>query len=232
MTRAVVRKELAVLWASPLPYVVGALLHLVLGTLYVNQLSARGQAVAQPLFPLAGFLLVALVPLLTMRTFADEARTGALDLLQAVPVPARVLVVGKWLASWLTVLAIVAPAGMFVVLLQWWGNPDGGPLIAGFLGLALLAGAVAAIGLVASALTASQPVAAMVGFFISLLLWFAHVGSETASAGGFFAAFSISERLRSFASGALDSSDVGFFVLLAAAGLVVAATAVEGRRLR
>ncbi|MDQ1444293.1 MAG: gliding motility-associated transport system permease protein [Acidimicrobiaceae bacterium] len=231
-TWAVVGKEMVVLWTSPLPYVVGALLHIVLGTLYVNQLQARGQALAQPLFPLAGFLLVALVPILTMRTLADEARTGSLDLLHAVPVPARAIVVGKWLASWATTLVVLAPATLFAVLLAWWGNPDRGPIIAGFAGLALLSAAVAGVGLLASSLTSSQPVAAMVGFFVALLLWFAHVGSETTSAGPLLAGFSISERLRSFAGGAIDSSDVGFFVLLTAAALVAAATVVQGRRLR
>lgn len=226
------RKELAVLWLSPVPYVVGALFHLVLGTLYVNQLELRQQALVQPLFPVAGFLLVAVTPVIAMRSFAEEARTGSLELLLAIPVPPRVLVVGKWLATWSTTVAVVAPALVFVGLVHWWGDPDSGPVVAGFLGLVLLAATLAALGTLASALSASQAVAAMTSFFVALLLWFSHVGADQVASGGALARFSLSERLRAFAAGVLDSADVGVLALLTTALLGGAVLAVEGRRAR
>ena len=232
MTRAVLRKDLVVLWTSPIPYVVGAMLNLVLGTLYVSELELRQQALIQPLFPLAGFLLLALIPLVTMRSFAEEAKAGTLDLLLAVPVAPRSLVGGKWLAAWLTVAAVAAPAGVFVALLYQWGDPDGGPIITGFLGLLLLAAALSGLGVVASALTSSQPVAAMITLFVGLLLWFAHVGSDSFTAGGLLLHFSVSERLRSFATGVIDMSDVVFFAVVTAGALVLAAAVVDSRRLR
>lgn len=232
MTGAVVRKEMTVLWSSPIPYVVGGLLHVTVGLLYVNQLEGRNQAVLQPLFPLMGFLLLALVPLIAMRSFAEEARTGTLDLLLAVPVPARPLVVGKWLACWLTTLVVAAPAGLFVVLLALWAEPDFGPAISGFLGLGLLAGAASAIGVLASSLSSSQAVSATVAFVTGMVLWFSYAGSETASLGGVLVRVSLSERLRSFAGGSIDSADGGYFVVLSVAALVVAAASVGGRRLR
>lgn len=232
MTRAVLRKELASLWASPLPYVVGATLHAVLGVLMVNQLEVRQQAVIQPLFPLAGFLLLFAVPVLAMRSVADEIRTGTLDLLLAVPVPPRPLVVGKWLATWLTAVAVLAPAGVVVALVELWGEPDLGPVAAGFLGLGLLAGALAAVGVLTSSTTASQPVAAMVAVFGMLVLWFAHVGSAAISTGSTLAAISFSERLRTFAGGAVDSADVAYFACVAAGALTVAALLIDLRRLR
>lgn len=232
MTRAVIRKELAVLWLSPIPYVVGALFHLALGLLYVDQLTVRRQAVIQPLFPLAGFLLIVMVPLLTMRTFAEEARTGTLDVLQAARVRARPLVVGKWVASWTTALAVFSPALLFVMLLSWWGEPDAGPIIAGFAGLALLSAALTGLGVLASSLTVSQPVAAVVALFLALLFWFADVADDAPTAGSLLLRFSLRERLRSFASGVIDTSDVAWFVLLLIATLMLAAQAVEGRKLR
>ena len=119
--RAVAGKELTVLWSSPVPYVVGALFQGVLAALFVDQLHAREQAVVQPLFPLAGFLLLLTVPIITMRSFAEEARTGTLDLLQAAPVPPSPLVAGKWLAGWLTTLAMLLPTGVLVVIVRWLG---------------------------------------------------------------------------------------------------------------
>jgi ABC-2 type transport system permease protein len=228
----VTRKDLTVLWSSPIPYVVGALLHLALGMLYVDQLEVRRQAVIQPLFPLAGFLLLVMVPLLTMRSFAEEARTGTLDVLQAVPVKAGPLVVGKWLAAWLTAVVVFAPALLFVVLLAWWGSPDAGPVLAGFLGLALFAAALTGVGVLASSLTSSQPVAAIVALFLALLFWFADVADDAPAAGTFLVRFSLRERLRSFASGVIDTSDVAWFVLLVLASLALAGQALASRRLR
>ena len=232
MIRAVVRKEMAVLWLSPIPYVIGALFQCVLAVLFVNQLEVRQQAVTQPLFPVAGFLLLVTAPVLCMRSFAEEARSGSLELLLAIPARARSLVLGKWVACFVTAVLVVAPAAVFAVLLSWWGDPDRGPAVGGFIGLVLLAAALTGVGVLASALTNSQPVAAMLSFFVALLLWFSHVGAEAIGAGSFLAHFSISERLRPFAGGVIDTTDVVFFVFLAVTALTVATTVVDARRLR
>jgi ABC-2 type transport system permease protein len=230
--RAVLGKDLASLWVSPLPFVVGATFQAVIGVLMVNQLEVRGQAVVQPLFPLAGFLLLLVVPVLTMRSFADEARSGDLDLLLAVPVPAPRLVVAKWLAAWLTALVVLAPAALFAVLVGLWGSPDAGPAITGFVGLALLAATASAVGVLTSACTDSQPIAAMTALFAGVVAWFAHVGGEAAGDTGLLRAVSLSERLRLFAGGAIDSGDTAFFLAATIAALVVAATVLDARRLR
>ncbi|MDQ1373003.1 MAG: gliding motility-associated transport system permease protein [Actinomycetota bacterium] len=225
-------KDLRVLWSSPLPYVVGAVFSATLGILYVSQLQARRQALIQPMFPLAAFLLLVTVPVLTMRSFAEESRTGTLDVLLAVPVRPRALVPGKWLAAWVSTLALIAPTLVFVWLLHLYGNPEPGPIEAGYLGLVLVAALLAALGVLASTCTTSQPLAAMVALFAALLLWFAHVGSDTVSTGAAVARFSISERLRTFAGGAIDTGDLAFFVLATAAALVLAAAVLGIRRLR
>jgi ABC-2 type transport system permease protein len=230
--RRVAGKDLRVLWASPLPYFVGALFHATLGLLYIGQLETRRQALIQPMFPLAGFLLLLTLPVLTMRAFAEESKTGALDVLLAVPVPPRVLVAGKWLAAWLTTLVVLTPTLAFVLLLHLYGNPEPGPIEAGYFGLVLLAAVLTALGVLTSTLTSSQPLAAMLALFAAVLLWFAHVGSESISTGALVARFSISERLRSFAGGAIDTGDLGFFVFATAGLLVIAAAVVNGRRLR
>ena len=231
MTLAIARKDLAGLWLSPVPWVVGAVFHVVLGLLYVDQLAARDQALIQPLFPIAGLLLLIMVPVLTMRSLAEEARTGTLDLLLAVPVRTRALVVGKWLACWMTSLVVLAPALAAVVLLALWGEPDRGPVIAGFVGLALFAGAAGAIGVLASALTASQAVAAVTASFTGLLLWLADLGSTTSFAGA-LVQVSLRERLRAFASGAVDSADTVVLVSMVVGSLAAAVVALDVRRLR
>jgi len=225
-------KDLVVLWTSPLPYVAGALFHALLGLLYVSQLETRQQALIQPMFPLAGFLLVVVVPVLTMRALADEARTGSLDLLAIAGAAPRVVVTGKWLAAWLTALAVLAPTGLFVVLLHLYGNPEPGPIIAGYLGLVLLTGVLAGVGVLASSLTSSAPVAALGSLFVALVLWFVHVGSDSIVVNATVTRFSLSERLRTFAGGGIDTGDLGFFVFVTAAALVLTGIALRSRRLR
>ena len=232
MTRAIFRKDLAVLWATPVPFVVGALFQAVLGILFVDQLQGRSQALVQPLFPLTGFLLLVTVPILSMRALADEARSGTLDVLLAIPVGARPLVLGKWLATTATILAVTAPAGAYAAMVALFGDPDPGPMIAGFVGLALLIAALAALGVLASACTTSAPVAAMFTFVIAAVLWFSGTASATISAGGLLAHLSLSERLRSFAGGSLDTGDIGFLVALTVACLGLAGAAVQARRQR
>lgn len=227
-----IRKDLSVTWLSPIPWVAGALFHVVLGLLYISELTARGQALIQPLFPLAGFLLLITVPTLTMRSVAEESRTGTLDLLQAIPVRTGRLVVSKWLAAWVTALLLIAPSSLAVALLHLYGNPDPGPIIAGYAGVALVAAALSGIGILASSLTVAQPVAAVLAFFVGLVLWFAHVGSQVLVTGPVLAHLSISERLRSFAAGVIDTGDVAYLLILTAAAILLAAVAIDARRLR
>lgn len=230
--RTVAGKDLRTLWTSPVPYVVGAAFHVALGLLMADQLAARDQAVVQPLFPLAGFLVLLVVPIVTMRAFAEEARTGTLDQLLAVPLAAGPLVAAKWLAAWSTTVVVAAPAALFALLTALWGDPDRGPIIAGFLGLGLLAAAATGVGVLASACTESQPIAAMAALFAGVVAWFAHVGDPAVGDAGFLAGLSFSERLRLFAGGAVDTGDLTFFVAATLATLVVAAAAIDLRRLR
>src|SRR5207249_5643997 len=104
---ALLRKELKVAWASPLPYVLGAAFHATLGVLAWSQITGRQQAVFQLLVPIAGFLLVLVAPIIASRVFADEIRTGTLELLLAIPVPRGRLVAAKYAAIVITLTALL-----------------------------------------------------------------------------------------------------------------------------
>lgn len=232
VTRAVFRKELKVLWASPLPYVLGAVFHATLGILAWGQIAARGQAVFQPVVPIAGFLLLLVAPILASRTFAEEIRTGTLELLLAIPVRRTALVAGKYFAVLATLITLIAPIAVLAFLLSVYGDPDPGPIATGVIGLVALSAALGGVSVFVSSLTRSQPLAAIGSLFAVLVLWFAHTGSEAVAVGGFVGAFSISERLRSFAGGAIDLADVAFFVSVAVVALASSLVAVESRRWR
>lgn len=232
MTRPLISKELKVLWASPAPFVLGAVFHAALGVLGWSQIAGRGQAVFQPVVPIAGFLVLLVTPVLCARSLADEVRSGTLDLLLAARVPTSRIVVGKFVAYVLTLWALIAPAGAFVAVLAMWGDPDLGPVLTGLGGLALLAVPLVGVGMLASSLTTSQPVAAVGALFAVLLLWFAHVGSNAVVTGPLLAALSISERVRGFAGGIVDLADVVYLLSLAVVAVAGAAVATEARRWR
>lgn len=231
MTRAVLRKELATLWTSAVPWVAGAALQAVVSVLFVDQLQARAQAVVQPLFPIAGLLTVVAVPVLAMRAFTEERRSGGLDVMLAAQVPAVPLAAGKFLASWLTALMILLPSLVLAWLTALWGDPDLGPVLSGFIGLALLAGAMSAMGVLASATTSSQTLAALVTILAGLVLWF--VGSATggSSLARALGSVSLSQRMKTFASGGIESGDVVFFLGIAVVGMLAAAVLVRPTRL-
>lgn len=230
MIGSTLRKELAGLWTSPVPYVTSALVSLTAAVLFLDTLRARDQAVFQPLVPLAGFLVLAVAPALCMRSFAEEANRGTLDVLLVTRVRPLQLVVAKWLAATATLVAVMAPLGVHAVLLIWWGEPDTAPMITGAAGLLLLACAASAVGIAASALTRSLPLAALGAFVITLLGWFAQPSPASTALRTLSARVSISERVRAFAGGAVDTGAVAFFLFLVGAGLMVAWAAVARRR--
>jgi len=229
LARRLLVKELVVLWCTPLPYAAGAVMHATLGLLYLSELQARQQAALAPLVPLAGFLLLVVVPVLAARTVAEERRLGTLDVLDAVPVPRGALVVSKWAATALTALVLLLPAVGFAALLSAWAEPDKGPMVTGLVGLALLALALSAVGVAASAACTQQAVAALVAVALGLALWFAHVEPGAVRTQSVLGRLSISERLRSFAGGALDAGDVVFFLGVVVLALVVAVPLVVPR---
>ena len=230
MIRATLRKELVSLWTSPVPYVACALVNIMVAVLFVGTLRAREQAVFQPMVPLAGFLVLAVAPMLTMRTVADETRTGTLDVLLASRAPVGRVVIAKWLAAFVTVVAVFAPIASHAALLLWWGEPDTAPMLTGLFGLVALAAAATAIGVAASALTSSLPVAAMGAFVVMLLGWFVQPSPASAALRSLAARLSISERVRGVAGGGIDTGSLGFFVAVTVAGLVIATASVARRR--
>lgn len=230
MIWATVRKELVSLWTSPVPYVVGALVSGAVGVLFVDTLRAREQAVFQPMVPLAGFLILAVAPALSMRTLADESRSGTLDVLLASRASVARLVLAKWIATVVTLVALLLPLSVHAALLLWWGEPDVAPMVTGAIGLLLLAALATAVGVAASSLTSSLPVAAMGSFVVLLLAWFIHPSPESASLRTLSARLSLSDRVRGLASGAIDTGGVAFFVTTTVICLLVARAAVARRR--
>jgi ABC-2 type transport system permease protein len=179
-------------------------------------------------------LLVFFVPVLTMRSFAEERKAGTDELLLTAPVTPGEIVAGKYLGLLAITGVLVAGAAFYVLVLLRFGDPETGPIATGLFGLALVVGALTAVGFAVSTLTKSQVVAA-VGSFVVLLLLFV-VDWPAESADGVLRtalkALSLPAHFQGFARGTVASVDVAYFVSLAALGLFVARSAIASQRWR
>jgi ABC-2 type transport system permease protein len=210
-------KETRALFVSPIAYAVMAVFLLLMGYTFTAVLFLNKIATLTHAFFQASMLLLLIVPVITMRLLAEERRSGTLELLLTSPVREIEVVLAKFLAS----MAVI------VTMLE----PDWGPVYSGYLGLVLLGGALTALGLAISALTANQIVAATVALGLFLLMWM--LDSLGALLPDPYDAIVINLSLLAhftpFATGALYLSDFGFFTTLILLGLLLSVRALARR---
>jgi ABC-2 type transport system permease protein len=228
---ALVVKEVRALFVSPIAYAVIAVFLLLNGYTFAVTLFLTKQATLVHIFFQAAMQLVLLVPLVTMRQFAEERRAGTLELLLTAPLREGDIVLAKFVASMAVLLAMIALTGAYAMILASFGNPDLGPVYSGYLGLVLLAGALVAIGLAVSALTSSQIVAAVVSLGLFGILWAIDTWAALLPApiDNWVLGLSLLARFTPFAAGAMYASDLGFFVTVTLLGLFLAVRALARR---
>jgi len=238
----IVRKELLVYFTSFIFYAVAAVFLALCGFLFYTNLDffvrfggmnlPRGLWQRQFL-DMREFLLV-LVPLLTMRLFAEERRLGTLELLWTYPLRDGEIIAGKFLACFGVVTLMLLATLVYPAVLSRLHEVDPGPLVAGYLGLWLLAAAFVACGVFLSALTDSQLVAGATTYGVLLLFWML-TWNEAAVTEGVLRVlkpFSLFDRFEIFAQGGVDTRDVTFLLLFAGTFLVLTFFALDARRWR
>jgi ABC-2 type transport system permease protein len=224
-------KEVRALFYSPIAYIIIGVFLILMGysftiTLFVNKFAT----LVHIFFQSAGLLFL-LIPIITMRLFAEERKAGTLELLLTAPVRESHVVIAKYLASMAVVLAMIALTGTYAFVLGLFGSPEWGPIYSGYLGLALLSSTLVSLGLMISALTANQVVAAIVTIGISFLLW----TIDTLAAmmpdalERVLISFSLLARFQPFVTGAMYLSDFGFFVSSTLLALFLAMRALARR---
>jgi ABC-2 type transport system permease protein len=169
---AVMRRELRSYFVTPVAYVFLVIFLVLAGilTFYAGDFYERGQADLQPFFVMHPWLYLILVPAITMRMWAEEAKGGTLELLLTLPLTLWQAMLGKFLAAWLFIgLALVLTFPIWITV-NYLGSPDNGVILAGYLGSWLMAGSFIAIGACLSALTSSQVVAFILTAVVCVLL--------------------------------------------------------------
>lgn len=251
-TITICRKELLSYFRSPIAYGVmtffavlsGLFFYLFVGSFmqYSIQSQMNGQsqpisvndAVIRPLLSNISVIGLFLIPMITMRLFAEEKRTGTYELLATSPIHDWEIILGKWVAALLLYAAILGISLISILMLFAYGKPDWRPLLVGYLGLLLLGGSLLSVCTYISSCTKNQIVAGVAGFSVCLLLWVINSISEFqdslwAKGVGYL---SVLQHFESFSKGVLDLKDIIFFLSVIFAGLFLTARSLESLKWR
>lgn len=225
------RKEVAAIFHSPIAYAVIAVFTLLMGYTFCAQLfHTRGLSLVPMLFQ-AALLLILIIPLLTMRQFAEERRNGTLELLLSTPIDDIAVVLAKLFANLSVVALLLVVMLVFPSALAAVAAPDWGPILSGYVGLLMLSCALIAVGLAISALTSNQLVAAVMSIGLFLFMWMAEVLGVLLPPplDQFAVGLSLDNRFAPFATGAVYLSDFGFFIIFTMIGILLCVAALARR---
>ncbi len=252
-TWIICQKELKGYFASPIAYGLMAFFALICGYFFyaavawfvfqsTQQMMMRGGAmpmdvadyVVRPVMGNVSVIGLFLIPMITMRLFAEEKRSGTIELLATSPIRDSEIVVGKWLASVILYLAILGIAALNLGILFIYSKPEVMPILISFLGLALQGAGLLAIGAFISNLTRNQIIAGAGTFAICLLLWVIGWTSEyeQTTVSKVLAYISVTTHFENFAKGVLDSKDVIFYLSVIFFGLFLTVRSMESLRWR
>ena len=239
-TWAVMRRELAGYFATPVAYVFLCIFLALSGvlTFQVGGLFDRGQADLEPFFAFHPWVYLFLVPALSMRLWAEERKTGTIELLLTLPISMGQAVVGKFLAAWaFTGLALLLTLPLPLTI-NWLGHPDNGVILGGYLGSLGMAGACLAVGSALSALTRNQVIA----FVLTVAVLFVFVVAGTPVVLGFLkgaapdavvegvASISLLTHFDAISKGVVSLADLVYFGSMIAFWLFASAVLVDLRK--
>jgi ABC-2 type transport system permease protein len=246
------KKELKSYFASPIAYLLLAIFAVIFGFFFYSavrffilqgmqmQMMGRGapmdvnEYVIRPLLTNASVIGLFLIPMITMRLYAEEKRSGTIELLMTSPVRDLEIVLGKWFAALVLYASILAVSGINIAVLYAFGRPDLKPILVGFLGLLLQGGCLLAIGTFISTLTKNQIIAGGATFAVCLMLWVLDwVSAYDQSAWAKIVSYlSVVTHFEPFSKGVVDTKDIIFYLSMIFFGLFLTTRSMESLRWR
>jgi ABC-2 type transport system permease protein len=251
---AIAQKELKGYFASPIAYIVIGFWSLLYGYFYVailqffvrqsmqmGQMGMQGpqsmninQQLVRPLLQDVLILVLFLMPMITMRTYAEEKRSGTIELLLTSPVSDFQIIMGKFLGAMSLYAVMLGVTLIHVGILFVYGRPEWKPILTSYIGLLLFGGCFLSLGLLISSLTKNQIIAGMVTFGVFLLLWvITWIGSFSGPTVDKLTQYlSIVDHFDDFAKGVLDTTHLIYYVSFITFGLFLTAKSVDSERWR
>jgi ABC-2 type transport system permease protein len=239
-TLIIFRRELAAYFATPLAYVFIVIFLVMSGvfTFYLGNFYERGQADLQSFFLFQPWLYLFLIPAIAMRVWAEERKSGTIELLMTLPISMGEAVAGKFLAAWAFVAIALSLTFPMWITVNYLGSPDNGVILAAYLGSLLMAGAYLAVGIGISALTRSQVVAFIIALAVCFLLTMSGYPLVLDVVRGWLpgtvvdavAGLSVLTHFQSISKGVLNLRDAVYFVAMIAAWLYASAIIVDMKK--
>lgn len=248
---AIADKELRSYFASPIAYIIIGLFSLLFGwffymylTVFVRQseqmMQFGGGAANINQQMIAGVLLnssviiLFVMPMITMRTYSEEKRSGTIELLLTSPITDLQIILGKFFGALGLYVAMLLVTMLYMGILFYFGNPEWRPIVAGYLGLLLLGGCFISAGLLISSMTKNQIVAGIVTFAVFLMLWVINWIGESSgpTTQAIVSYLSITEHFDDFARGIIDTKHVVYYLSFITFGLFLTAKSVDSERWR
>ena len=229
----IAKRDLGSFFNSPIFYVVTTVFLIIYSFIFFNilnffsfqsfqarQLQAMGmnlnlnEMVVEPSLQNMSVILLMIIPIITMRSFADEKKMKTFRLLLSSPVHLREIILGKFLACMIVVAVMILLSSYSVGFLFLLGEPEPGPVVTGYLGVLLMAGCFVSAGIFASSLTDNQIVAAVLTFGFSLFMWGIGWGAQAtgSTAGQVLQYISIVDHLERFLKGLVNTSDLVYYL--------------------
>ena len=221
--KSIVLREIKSFFGSPIGYLV-IVLFLILNGLFLWVFEGEYNilntdfADMSPFFTLSPWILIFLIPAVTMRSFSDEKKQGTLELLLTKPLSIWQIVNGKFLGSFLLIVLTIIPTFIYVIVISNLGMPEGnidmGSTIGSYFGLLFLISAYTSIGIFTSTLSENQIVAFIVAVFLSFFFYFGFEGlaSILPTFSSFISAVGMQDHFKSMSRGVIDTRDVLYFV--------------------
>jgi ABC-2 type transport system permease protein len=245
-------KEIKSYFASPIAYLLMTIFAVIFGYFFFSatayfvqasmQMQMQGQSqpmnvndfIIGPLLGNASVVGLFLIPMISMRLFAEEKKQGTIELLMTSPIHDWQIILGKWLGAMIMYSCVIGVSALNVALLFAYGKPDWRPVLVGYLGLLLQGGCLLAIGTFISTTTSNQIVAGGATFAVCLLLWVLDWVSsyEQAAWAKVIAYCSVLTHFEPFSKGVIDSKDVVFYLSVIFFGLFLSQRSLESLRWR
>ena len=250
---AIAQKEFKAYFASPIGYILVGFWALLFGYFFVTilsyfirqsmQMGQMGpspqamnvnQDLLRPVLYNATILVLFILPAVTMRSYAEEKRSGTIELLLTSPLTDFQIILGKFLGAMGLYAVMLAVTLVDVVVLFMYGTPEWKPIITAYIGLFLLGGCFISIGLFISSLTRNQVVAVMATFSVFLLLWIINwMGNFVGPTGADIVNYlSIVDHYDDFAKGVIDTTHLVYYLSFITFGLFLTAKSVDSERWR
>ena len=249
--QAISAKELRAYFTSPIAWVLMGLFAALFGFFYYVYLEAFvresmggqfgqqqpvniNQSMIRGLLGNATVVILFLLPMVTMRSYAEEKKSGTIELLLTSPLKDIEIVLGKFFGAMVMYAGLLGVAALYMSILFIWGNPAFPAVLSGFIGLLLLGGGFIAMGLFISSLTNNQMVAGTATFVLFLMLWIVGWAAENVgpTLGSVLRYLSIIEHFDDFGKGVIDTKHIIFYLSFILAGLFLATKSVDSERWR